>query len=135
MRHHDFHLEGYTVAKCGGEITFNLVWNDPNQPLGRSCIRFSDVAVYHFIHTGGAIITDILEVPLSGLFSKYGEQIANWWRTNGGFPDWRDEQLLKQKGYSGWLIDSAIGFEGFVIARSIGEVAAVPNPSARLLKS
>ena len=128
MRYHDFHVEGYAVTKFGGEIDFNLVWDYPNQPFERSRIRFSDVAAYHFIHTGGAIITEITEVPLPSLFDKYGEQISEWWRLHGGFRHWKVEraeyvETLKQKGYSAWLIESAIGFEGFVIAQSVGEIA------------
>jgi len=129
MRFHDFHLEGYTVAKFGGEITLNLVWNYPDQPFERSLIRFSDVAAYHFIHTGGAIITEITEMPLTSLFDKYCEQMTEWWRLHGGFPHWKDEraeyvEILKQKGYAAWLIESAVGFEGFVIARSVEEVVS-----------
>lgn len=131
MKYHDFRLEEYTVTKLGSEIILRLIYNYPNKPIEWSAIRFSDVAIYHFIHTGGSIITNIMDVPLSHIFSEYGEQIAKWWQMYGGFPHWRDDQaeyieVLKQKGYSGWLIDSAIGFQGFVIARSTGEEPCNP---------
>ena len=123
MRYHDFYLQGYTVTKFGGEIILTLVWDYPDTPVEQSSIRFSDVAAYHFIHTGRAIITEIMDVPLPRLFSEYGEQIANWWQMQGGLMDEQAEyvEVLKQKGYSGWLIYSAIGFQGFVIARSVSE--------------
>jgi hypothetical protein len=129
MRYHDFHLEGYAVTKFDGEIVLDLIWNYPDSPSERSRIRFSDVAAYHFIHTGGAIITNITDMPLPDFFSEYGDQIAEWWRLHGGFLHWKDEraeyiETLKQKGYSAWSIDSAIGFQGFVIARSVGEDAS-----------
>jgi hypothetical protein len=129
MRYHDFHLEGYAVTKFGSEIVLNLVWNYPDAPFERSCIRFSDVAAYHFIHTGGAIITDITDIPLADLFREHGDQIAEWRRLHGGFPHWKDDraeytETLKRMGYSAWSIDSTIGFHGYVIARSVGEDAS-----------
>lgn len=129
MRYHDFQLEGYAVRKFGTEIVFDLVWNYPDSPFERSRICFSDVVAYHFIHTGGAIITELAEVPLPDFFRAHGDQLAEWQRLHGGFRFWNDNraeyfETLKQRGYSAWSIDSAIGFEGFVIAHSVGEVAS-----------
>lgn len=128
MRYHDFYLEEYTVTKFGSEIVLKLIYDNPKAAVEQSAIRFSDVIAYHFVHTGRAVITGITVVPFPLLFSEYGEQIANWWEVNAGFPHWENEQAecieaLEQKGYSGWLIDSAIGFQGFVIARSAREDA------------
>ena len=125
MRYHDFHLEGYAVTKFGGEIVLDLVWNYPDSPFERSRILFTDVATYHFIHTCGAIITEITETSLPDLLTKYGDQLANWERMYG-VSHWKDDrtkyiETLQQKGYSAWVIHSAIGFHGFVIARSVGE--------------
>jgi hypothetical protein len=129
MRYHDFHLEGYAVTKFGSEIVFDLVWNYPDSPIERSRIRFLDVVAYHFIHTGGAIFTEIMDVSLPDLFREHGDQFTEWWRMHGGFRYWKDDrdeyiETLKQKGYSAWSIYSAIGFGGFVIARSVGEEAS-----------
>ena len=125
MRYHDFHLEGYAVKNFGSEIVLDLVWNYPNSSFERSRIHFSEVATYHFIHTGGTIITEITEVSLPDLLAKHGDQLAGWWRLHGGLPHWKDDraeyiETLQQKGYSAWTIHSATGFEGFVIGRAIG---------------
>jgi hypothetical protein len=125
MRYHDFHLEGYAVTKFGGEIVLELVWNYPDSPFERSRIRFTDVATYHFIHTSGAIIIAIEEIPLPHLLTEYGDQLAEWHRLHG-ISHWKDDrakylETLQQKNYSAWVIDSAAGFHGFVIARSVGE--------------
>jgi hypothetical protein len=125
MRYHDFHLEGYAVTKFGSEIVLELVSNDPGPPFERSRIRFTDVATYHFIHTGGAIITEIMEMPLPDLLMEYGDQLAEWHRMYG-ISHWKDNRAdyiatLRKKDYSAWVIHSAIGFQGFVIARSVGE--------------
>ncbi len=84
MRFHDFHLAGYTVSDFGGTIVFDLVYDYPRQPPETSRIKFSDVAAYHFIHTGGAIILDIAELPLAELLQQVGDQLAEWWRLHGG---------------------------------------------------
>ena len=125
MRYHDFHLEGYAVTNFGSEIVLDLVRNYSKPLPERSRIHFSDVATYHFIHTGNTIITEITETSLSDLLAKYGDQLTEWWRLYGGILHWKDDragyiETLQQKGYSAWTIHSAIGFEGFVIARAIG---------------
>ena len=124
MRFHDFHLAGYSVSDFGSTIVLHLVYDYPDQPHEISRIRFSDVSAYHFIHTGGAIITDLEEVPLSQLIAEIGTQLAEWWRLHGGYPHWSDDRAkyidtLEQSGHRAWKISSAIGFEGFVIAKSI----------------
>ena len=135
MRYHDFHLEGYAVTKFGTEIVLELVWNYPDSPFERSRIRFTDVATYHFIHTGGAIISEIMEKSLPDLLTEYGEQVAEWNRMYG-ISHWNDNrakyiETLQQNGYSAWVIHSAIGFHGFVIARSVGQDISKNESSAK----
>jgi hypothetical protein len=126
MHFYDFHLAGYTVSDYGATIVLELVYDYPEQPRETSRIKFSDVAAYHFIHTGGAIILDIAEMPLTDLLQKIGDQLAEWWRLHGGYAHWNDDRAtylvtLQQGGHHAWTIDSAVGFEGFVIAQSVGE--------------
>jgi hypothetical protein len=126
VRFHDFHLAGYTVSDFGGTIVLDLVYDYPNRPQEKSRIKFSNVAAYHFIHTGGSIILDIAELPLAELLQQVGDQVAEWWRLHGGFAHWCDDRAtylatLEHEGYHAWTIDSAVGFEGFVIAKSVGE--------------
>jgi hypothetical protein len=57
---------------------------------------------------------------------QIGDQLAEWWRLHDGYAHWSDDRAnylatLEQHGYHGWTIDSAVGFEGFVIAKSVGE--------------
>ena len=133
MRFHDFHLAGYTVSDFGGTIVLELVYDYPDQPRETSRIKFSDVAAYHFIHTGGAIILDIAEVPLPQLIHQLGDQLAEWWRIHGGYAHWSDDrtkyiETLEQSGYHAWTIDSAIGFEGFVIAKTAEQIEDENHP-------
>jgi hypothetical protein len=59
VRFHDFHLAGYSVSDFGGTIILDLVNDYPDQPRETSRIKFADVAAYHFIHTGEALILDM----------------------------------------------------------------------------
>jgi hypothetical protein len=131
MRYHDFHLAGYMVSDFGCTITLHLVYDYPGQAKEESVIQFSEVAAYHFIHTGGAIIVQITEEPIGGLFRRIGGDLAEWWRLHGGYPLWDDDlntyqAKLEGAGYRSWTIDSAIGFEGFVIAKAVAQKE--PNP-------
>jgi hypothetical protein len=133
MRYHDFHLAGYTVSDFGGTVTLHLVYDYPGQAKEESVIQFADVVAYHFIHTGGAIITEIAEEPIAGLFQRNGRDLVEWWRLHGGYQLWDDDLdkyrgKLETAGYQAWAIYSAIGFGGFVIAKAV--VQREPNKIA-----
>jgi hypothetical protein len=133
MRYHDFHLAGYAVTDFGRTVSLCLVYDYPGVKKEESKIEFTDVAAYHFIHTGGAIITEIEEEKLGNLLSKIGGKLVEWWHLHGGYVLWDDDPVaygskLQKEGYRAWTIDSAIGFEGFVIAKFVKEMA--PNQSA-----
>jgi hypothetical protein len=126
MRFHDFHLAAYSVSDFGATIVLDLVYDHPEQHREISHIKFSDVAAYHFIHTGGAIILDIAEIPVATLINGIGDELSEWWRLHGGYIHWREDRLeyvatLEEKGYRAWTIGSAVGFEGFVVAKAVGD--------------
>lgn len=123
MRCHDFHLSGYEVRQFGGEIVLHLEVADEE-----SHVRFSEVELYHFVHTGGTIIFGIDEVPVSQILDEFWERILYWATQHGGVPHWdRDDRAsyqakIEADGYKAWDISSSIGFAGFVIAKSIADV-------------
>jgi hypothetical protein len=126
VRFHDFHLAGYTVGKLGNEIVLDLINDSADGSREISRIKFADVTAYHFVHTGAAIIIDIAEISIAVLLSEVGDQLAEWWRQHGGYQYWNDDRTkysteLQQNAYRAWKIESAVGFEGFVIAKSIAE--------------
>lgn len=133
MRFHDFHLAGYEVGEFGTRIVLQLVRDNPGAPRQESFIEFSDVAAYHFIHTGRAIITDIREVALADLLRDVGETLTECWREHGGYLHWSDDReayraALESRGYQAWNLASAVGFAGFVIAKSVVQTVASPGP-------
>ena len=124
MEFHDFHLDGYVVDRKGKSIVLNLARDYPNPETVESHIRFSDVALYNFTHTASAIITDIVEQPVSGLVREFGAKISDWAKLYG-VDHWSDTlenyiNALETQQFSSWCIESAIGFHGFVIARAVG---------------
>lgn len=123
MKYHDFHLRGYLVEQFGGRIVLDLVLDHPGREKEESRIVFTDVACYSFDHSAGAIITDIEEVDIEGL-AREEEQKLSYFARQHGLKYWRIDLLdyiatLKREKLRGWCIDSAVGFGGFVIARSI----------------
>lgn len=135
MRFHDFHLAGYTVRRFGKEIVLHLVYDYPEGAKTESNIKFSEVAAYNFVHTGGAIITDIEEISLIKVLSEVHDQLAAWWKQHGGYIDWDDDRskyqaALEAGGYRAWVLGAAIGFEGFVIAKAVEEIPSeTPSPT------
>jgi len=119
MKYHDYSLEGYSVRNHGALITLYLSLGSES-----SEIEFSDVILHHIIHTGGAVITDIAEVPVARLVLEKKDMISEWWRQHGGIQHWNDDHsrfssTLTSLGYRSWSIGSAIGFEAFIIGKEI----------------
>ena len=127
MRYHDFHLREYRVSDFGKRITLHLVYDYAGKPKEESQIEFSDVALYNFTHTGGAIITDIEEASLDDLMNEVGASLITWNKQHG-VTGWREnletyQATLESAGHKAWRLISAIGFYGFIVARSVQQVA------------
>ncbi len=132
MRYHDFHLAGYRVSDFGATISLDLVYSYSGQPTVLSVIEFSDVAAYHFVHTGPAIMNHIGEESIETFLKRHGKSLAESWRLYGGVNLWNDDLAkyranLEKEGYHAWTIDCAIGFQGFVVAKAM--LGREPNPS------
>jgi hypothetical protein len=136
VRCHDFHLSGYDVRRFGAEVVLHLVYDYASSPREESHIQFTDVELYHFVHTGGTIIFGIDEVPVSQILDEFWERILHWAEQYGGVPHWdRDDrasyqQKLEADGLRAWEISSSVAFAGFVIATSIGDVTDRFTPTA-----
>jgi hypothetical protein len=123
LRYHDFHLRGYSVSDHGQSIELDLVYDYPDEPVECSRITFSGVASYSFVHTDGAIITNILEVPVASLVADE-ESFFTENSTLYGVRFWQSDlahyvTTLQERGFRAWEIISAMGFHGFVIAETI----------------
>ena len=123
LRFHDYHLQKYEVSDHGKTVKLYLGFGYPGKETDFSEITFTEVAIYHFVHTASSIITDIENVPISSLFENEKENVQNWNR-HLGVDIWKDDiettvNYLQSNNYSGWYIESAIGFSGFVVAKSV----------------
>jgi hypothetical protein len=132
MQYHDWHLSGYSIRDYGMRIILHLSWDYKNHEKKENHIQFSDVAVYHFIQGMGSIITDIDEQPLASFIQKE-ESFIRGTAKQIGLSDFNNDlaaylTLLEKEKFKYWTIDSAIGFEGFVVAKSIKEITE-PNLS------
>lgn len=123
MRFHDYHLTGYEVANSGQTVKLNLEYDYRDQEKLWSVIQFHEVALYSFIHTYGAIILDIEQVSVAELVMANSAVISEWSRQysvrfwQGDLEEY--SATLVNAGYQAWIIESAIGFYGFVIAKSV----------------
>lgn len=119
MNYHDYLLDAYKVSEAGR--TIELEFSNTNSSTHRPKLKFTEVALYHFIHTQGTIILDIEEVHLAALLNRYEQQIAEWNRWYGvthwkaDFPQY--QKTLKELNFKAWVISSSIGFYGFIVAR------------------
>jgi hypothetical protein len=123
MRFHDFHLNGYEVLHKGKAIVLHLIYDYPAVEKEESHIKFTNVTLYNFMHTAGAIITDIKEYSITEFIQWHGEDLKEWQRLYG-IDLWRDtlenySLKLQSEGFRVWHIDSAIGFFGFIVAKDI----------------
>ena len=93
-------------------------------PERETTLEFADVQSYRFLHTSGAIITYILKVPFMDALREIGADFSHDFKQYGGLSvsletneDYGSH--FEQEGFQTWLIQSAIGFVGMVIARSL----------------
>jgi hypothetical protein len=105
------------------KIKFHLVYGYDGEETDTSDITFSDVALYNFVHTDNAIITDIYEVKPSELIEEKSSEITEWNRMHR-VNLWEKDPTsygakLESLGYKAWHIESAIGFYGFVVAKEV----------------
>ena len=122
MRCHDYHLSRYEVADGGKTVVLHLVRSYPGEEIDRSRITFHEVAFYNFIHTDGAIITDIDEISIQEFIAECGEQLKEWDRKYGLrlFENLDSyAETLQNSRYKVWRVESAIGFWGLVVAREV----------------
>ncbi len=138
MQYHDYRLRSYSVNDFGSTITLDLIFDYPGSRVRISNIRFNEVILYNFIHLGGTIITDICTTSLKEALTENDIDLVKASKRLGGLKlhEKEDESSLiskiEKKNYSTWSIESAIGFCGFIVCRSIDadetEQGAAANP-------
>ena len=123
MEYHDYHLRGYSVRDFGTRLELDLVYDYEGEEKRESRIEFRDVACYVFTHTAGAILCFIEEVDVRELVREELESLTSF-ANQYGLRYWVSDaeqyvsKLLEER-MKAWRLISAIGFEGYVIARDV----------------
>ncbi|MBC7979132.1 MAG: hypothetical protein H7Y36_01045 [Armatimonadetes bacterium] len=133
--YHDFHLRGFTVQDYGQSIILDLT--SGFEPKRVTILEFSGVVSYRFLHTGGAIITYILEVPFMDAVRETGADFPQEFREHGGLSvDFKSNEeygtYFENEGFHTWLIHSAIGFIGMVVGRGLGSAQAEQDAAVKV---
>jgi hypothetical protein len=120
--YHDFHLRGFAVRDFGRSVVLDL--NSRGEPERATLLEFSGVESYRFLHTDRAIISYILEVPFLEAVREIGANFPEEMRKHGGLSvafgsNEEYGQYFENKGLRTWLIHSAIGFTGMVVAQRL----------------
>ena len=122
LRFHDYHLQKYEVSDHGKTVKLYLGFGYPGKETDFSEITFTEVAIYHFVHTAYSIITDIENVPISSLFENEKENVQNWNR-HFGVDIWKDdiettvnylEKILREINNRNWTIRNTIEWKKFI---------------------
>jgi hypothetical protein len=98
-----------------------LIIDYPGQERDESCISFTGVALYHFIHASAAIILDIEEIPVPNLLKEWGSEIAEWNRMHD-VRLWKDNLQdyslrLQSDGYEAWRMSPQLAFMALSLQR------------------
>lgn len=123
MRFHDYHLQKYEVSDYGKTIKLFLSFGYPGEETDFSQIIFENVALYNFVHSAYSIITDIEKVRVATLFREQqsfietSERLYSLECWKGAIDSTAD--FLELEGFNAWHVQSAIGFYGFVVAKSV----------------
>ena len=119
---HDNTLVSYIVDCEKQEITLHTVFFD-QEPHEYTEVVFSGVVAYHWEgDTFGTILFDIYERGIASIYSANGDLFLR--RKNYGWPmlyDTKESLLenLQSSGVRGFIINSSIGLEGFVLAQEM----------------
>lgn len=89
----------------------------------RTDVRFEGVLGYLFLDSLGGILLDILEDSIERVLEEFADEIAKWSRLSGwpggSFGRGDTRAHLEAASARAFRVHSSIGFEGFVIARSL----------------
>jgi len=94
-------------------------------PIERTDVVFTDVLGYQLCDSLGGILCSIREIDIEKLLTNEAELFAKWMGCAYPFQycDGDPATYVRAAGAHAWDIDSAIGFYGFVVARTMTIVA------------
>jgi hypothetical protein len=123
---HDNYVLGYSVDVASRSIIVRTEKRENGGANERTDIRFEGVLGYLFRDSLGGILTHVYPVDWDILRRDYAAVFDDWgkyaWPFQGGPSD--PAEHARAAGATAFQIDSAIGFDGFVVCQTMTIEAA-----------
>ena len=120
---HDNFMLGYEVDSTSCTMRLRTEYRDQGPPFERTDIVFSGVEGYLFRDNLGGILFDVVEEPIEHVVAAFASDFE--WGTRYGWP-WASASAdrdpcayVREKSLRAYTVQSAIGFDGFVVAESM----------------
>ena len=119
---HDNLLISYEVQCEARTIILRTEYRVKNQPTEFTNVIFKGVQGYHFGNDAfGNIIFGVETVPVEQLLTEYAAEISESYRMAGSPGHWAANLgtapgYLKERGIQGFLLSSAYGLDGWILA-------------------
>ena len=129
---HDNHVLGYSVDVESRTIVLHTEFRDQGEPFERTDVRFDGVLGYWFRDSLGGILFGIEQVD----FARVAEDYAEMFKAGAsyGWPfqscDGDPVAFVRSAGATAFQIDSSIGFDGFVVCKTMTVEAAQQDHAA-----
>jgi hypothetical protein len=120
---HDNQVLGYEVDVRARMLVLRTEYRE-HGASERTDVVFTDVLGYHLFDKMGGILFSIEPIAIEQLVAEEAELLAKAEQYGGLFP-WRVAELVERAratGATAYRIDSSIGFDGFVVCRSMAIV-------------
>ena len=131
---HDNYVLGYSVDIEARSIVIRTEKRDGGQAVERTDVRFHGVLGYHIRDSLGGILTGIYSCELESLARDYSFSILfeEWDKWAWPFQGCEGDPIAyaKAAGATAFHVESAIGFDGFVVCRSMAIEAAQPDDAS-----
>jgi hypothetical protein len=120
---HDNIVLGYSVDCEGSTILLLTEFRDQGEPFERTDVRFEGVIGYLFRDNLGGILFGVVEDTIDNIVSEYAAEFE--WGARYGWPwisackDIDPREFVASQEAKVFCIQSSIGFDGFVIGKSM----------------
>ncbi len=120
---HDNFVLGYSVDAEAASILLRTEYRDQGEPFEKTNVRFDGVIGYKFRDNLGSILFDIEEDSFDRILEEHAGDFA--WGTRYGWPwlsasaDEDPAEFVRANGATVFRIQSSIGFDGFVISKTM----------------
>ncbi len=119
---HDNFVLGYEVDAERRSIIVHTEHRYGEEPFERTDVHFDDVLGYLFLDSLGGILFDIVEASIDSIVEAHAANFE--WGTRYGWPwipsgDMDPATFVASHDATTFRVESSIGFEGFVVAKSM----------------